>query len=194
MSDNIARSNTGMAYYEATFISLDVSDTVFTEAQLSGHVDLTNVFSSISLTRANDSQTVFHDVEPATHENRNFEFLETSNFETVFSAAQLITEANFTGMFANVSIPNVVFAAGVVFTCEQITRCLRLSSPYIDTPFVYFGNVAVTVTEELFTSDSRRENEPYFIQVRITNVATVFSEDQIIRHEEIASVFYISSD
>ena len=185
MSDNIARKNTGMAYYEATFISLDVSDTVFMEAQLSGHVDLTNVFSSISLTRANDSQTVFHDVEPATHENRNFEFLETSNFETVFSA---------TGMFANVSIPNVVFAAGVVLTCEQITTCLRLSSLYIDTPFVYFGNVAVMVTEELFTSDSRRENEHYFTQVRITNVATVFSEDQIIRHEEIASVFYISID
>ena len=104
MSDNIARNNTGMAHYEATFISLDGSDTVFTQAQLFGHVNLANVFSSISSTPANDSQTVFHDIEPAIHENRHFEFLETSNSETVFSTTQLITEVNFTGMFANVSI------------------------------------------------------------------------------------------
>ena len=88
----------GIAYNEA--ISQDCSDTIFTEAQLSSHVNLTNVFSSISVTRGNDFRTVFHDIQPATHENRNFAFSETSNFETVFSAAQLTTDANFIGMLS----------------------------------------------------------------------------------------------
>ena len=83
----------GMAYNEAISASQGSSLTVFTEAQLYGHVNLTNVFSSNSETRANDFQTVFHDVQPFTTEDRNFAFSETSNFETVFSAAQLTTEA-----------------------------------------------------------------------------------------------------
>ena len=194
MSDNITRNNTGMVNYEAIFISQDRSETIFTEAQLSGLANLTNLFSSISLTRGNDFQTVFYDVQPANIDDHNFAFSETSNFETVFSAVQLTTDANLTGMFTTVSIPNVVFAVEFVFTCEQITGCLRLSSLYVDTPFLHFDNVAIMVTEELFTSDSRLENEPYFTQVHITNVATVFSEDQIIRHEGSASVFYIASD
>ena len=75
---------------------------------------------------------------------------------------------------------------------NKFTRCLRLSSFYIDTPFVHLDNVAITVNEDLFRSDSRLENEPNFTQAHIINVATVFSEDQIIRHEEFESVFYIS--
>ena len=192
MGDNIARNISGIGYYEAISIFLDGIDTVFTEVQLSSHVNLTNLFSSISVTRANDFQTVFHDVEPATHENRNFEFLETSNFETVFSAAQLIAEANFTEVFTNVSISNVVFVVEFIFTCEQITRCLRLSSLYIENSFVHLDNVAIMATEDLFTNDSRLENEPDFTQAHITNVATVFSEDQIIRHEEfVFSTFLV---
>ena len=87
-------------------------------------MNLTNVFSSNSETGANDFQTVFHDVQPFTTEDRNFAFSETSNFETVFSAAQLTTEANFTGMFTTVSVPHVIFTVKFVFTWEQITRCL----------------------------------------------------------------------
>ena len=188
MSDNITRNNTGMINYEAIFTSLDRSDRIFTEDQLFRHVNLTNVFSSISLTCANNVQTVFHDIQPA-RDDRNFAFSEICNFETVFSAAQLTTEANFTGMFTTVSVPNVIFAVQFVFTCEQITRCLRLSSLHLDTPFVHFDNVAIMVSEELFTSDSRPENEPSFTQVHITNTATVFSEDEIIGYEEIATVF-----
>lgn len=62
MSDNIARDISGMGYYEAISIFLDGIDTVFNKVQLSSHANLTNVFSIISVTRANDSQTVFHDV------------------------------------------------------------------------------------------------------------------------------------
>ena len=122
MSSNTVRNSMGIAYNEA--ISQDCSDTIFTEAQLSSHVNLTNVFSSISVTRGNDLRTVFHDIQPATHGNRNFAFSETSNFETVFSAAQLTTDANFIGMFTTISTPHAIFTAESVFTREQITRCL----------------------------------------------------------------------
>lgn len=192
MSDNLTRNNTGIVNYEAIFISQDRSETIFTEAQLSGLADLIKVFSSNSLTRANDFQTVFQDVHPATTDD--FAFSETSNFETVFSAVQITTEADFMGIFTTASTPNIVFAAEFIFTCEQITRCLRLSSLHIDNPFVHFDNVAIMANVDLFTSDSRLQNEPNFTQAHNTNVATVFSEDQIIRHEEIASVFYIASD
>ena len=125
MSDNTVINNMGIAYNEAISISQDSNLTVFTETQISSHATFTNVFSRISVTGANDFQTVFHDVQSATTDDRNFVFSETSDFETVFSAAQLTTGTNFMGMFTIVSLPNVAFTAKSVFTREEITRCLR---------------------------------------------------------------------
>ena len=62
MSDNTVRNNMGIAYNEAISISQDSNLTVFTETQISSHATFTNVFSRISVTGANDFQTVFHDV------------------------------------------------------------------------------------------------------------------------------------
>ena len=83
------------------------------------------MFSKILVPRANDFQTVFHDVQSASTKDRNFAFSETSDFETAFSAAQLTTEVNFMVMFTTVSLPNAAFTAKSVFTREETTRCLR---------------------------------------------------------------------
>ena len=125
MSDSIVRNDMGIAYNEAISISQESNLTVFTEAQISSHATFTNVFLRISVTGANDFQTVFNDVQSATTDDRNFVFSETSDFETVFSAAQLTTKANLMGMFTIVSLPNAAFTAKSVFTREEITRCLR---------------------------------------------------------------------
>ena len=60
---------------------------------------------------------------------------------------------------------------------------------YIVTPFVTLANVAVLVTEEKLTSYSRCKNEPYFAETHVTNFETVFVEEQIIRNEEVATIF-----